>query len=230
MLVQNSPLFEAFRGRFADSVLYPVSGRQIARQFVVPANPQSSFQNDVRSIFSSASVGYSNLNSSEKQSWIDAAAGISLIDEFGQPYQITPKGLYIRVNAYRLLDGQALLDTAPAIGSPTPYTDVSVAMDGSDVEINVTGGSASDLVVVYFSAPLPGQTRVARLNDLRLPMEDSADSIVTGSAGGFLSLAVANLRLNLSVGARVGCRLLPLTSNYIPGSPLFVPDLTITAA
>src|SRR5216117_2663895 len=111
----NQP-FKTFRGRDSNvdgQVLYPIDNRTIARTFVVPPNPRSTTQVDVRDIFTVLTQGWSLVTDAENSTWEAYAKNLKRVDPDGVAYKISAKAAYIQVNFYNVLAGNAPVTTAP---------------------------------------------------------------------------------------------------------------------
>lgn len=143
----------------------------VIRSRVVPTNPQTASQQEVRNCFNFLSNGWSNtLNESERQAWEEARndAFYYVPDRLNgttRPAN-SAKSLYIAVNMNLLVANDSL--TTPQIfnktpGSQTSYddiTDVGAAFDASDGSMTVTytGTFTEELGVVLASPPLSAGT------------------------------------------------------------------------
>lgn len=234
MLIIPSPLFTSFRNKFGTSVLYPIAGRQIGREFVVPFNPETAEQSAVRGDFGNASIAYSLLTPAEKAAWEALASSVTITDAYGQETTIPAKAMYMRVNAYRQLNGQAITDTAPSIDSHP------IAQIVDDIPVVIATGaatitiSASPVVfpvdALYFvrmTAPLPGTTRVARRTDLRQLNDLSASSFVPATTTSAMAMSSADLRFTYADQDRVGLEIVTLTADYVPLGSAFAPDVLV---
>lgn len=220
-------------------MFYPIAGRQISRQFVVPANPDTTYQQTARTIFSTISSAYTALTPAEKSSWETLAASTTIIDKDGQETTIPTKALFQRINQYRVLHGQAIATTAPtpvagSIASLPDTVSVDLTLSTGAIAISVAGASSSDgsLYEISITPVLPGTTRVARETDLRLATVTPANSIRPATSASSISWSVGagavNLRQSFTAGThRIGVKIVSLSSVYIPLGEVFNTDTDI---
>lgn len=216
--------FATFRGRdsrIQGNVLYPAGGRMFSRSFVQPANPGSAAQATVRAALTAASQAFSDLSTAEVAAWQALADALPRTDPNGNEFSIGAKGMYVSVNAERILDGLAVDDVAPAAVTQAAATGITSLTDDTGPDVNdliFTHGNADGFFIVEWTAPLPGTARQPRDNDFVLPSVDMADSIIAQAASPqTFSLADAANRLVLASGARVGVRITSLSPGYVKG-------------
>jgi len=201
-------------------VYMPAAGRTLARQMVVPANPNTSRQQAIRTIQTLTSAAMKLVTESEREAWGTLATNFTRTGRLGQSYTLNWSQCYAMVNNYRLMNGQAITDTAPALSVPaTP--DSIAALQATDTEVSFdlsyTTGAAFYLIEV--SRPLLSLSRQARDNEFVTPSADFADSIITATTSP-QSIAIDYSGLPDLSGQRIGWRITPLSASYIPGPPL----------
>ncbi|MBE3132728.1 MAG: hypothetical protein IMZ55_04590 [Acidobacteria bacterium] len=85
----------------------------IARKYVVPFNPGSALQDEVRNNFTAAAQAFRGLSANVAASWNTAAVAYSRLNPLEVPYGYSGINLYMAINAYRELAGEAITDTPP---------------------------------------------------------------------------------------------------------------------
>lgn len=197
-------------------------GVATARTYVVPRNPQTAAQTSVRSYLTQAAQGFQSISPAQKVLWEDYAAAHPSQSLSGE-YVQSAIAMYVRINALRLLDGQALSATPPSDLVDWTVTDVTAAEYGSGtgtmaLTISHTGTSGADLLKIEATAALPSQVRDPQEGDYRLGSSVLATSIAAVEDTG-TPMDVADWRNVLTDGQYIGLRLTPLSPDYDPGTP-----------
>lgn len=197
----------------------------VARNYVIPANPQSTRQTEIRGFQTVAAVGYKALTKAEADQWNAAAAQVNRTNILGLTYELSGIALYCQVNVYRQINALSILDVVPSIApgiKPVALTSVTAAAGPSlDFVVDATGNPDSSIILVRVSNALPGEARNARENDCRLidnVLEANYLPISSGSATGNIDADLFSLIQN----DRVGVFLTPVTLGFIPGPTLLV--------
>ena len=86
----------------------------ISRAYVIPANPRTVAQMNVRSILSRVSARWRGLSEAERAAWTSAARGVQSIARLGQSGPLTGAQLYNKINCNLLRFGQDPVD-APTV-------------------------------------------------------------------------------------------------------------------
>lgn len=137
------------------------------RSRVVPVDPASALQSEVRSVFAQLVDAWVNeLSAAERSAWETYAANVPLLGSLGNQQFVTGQNHYVRVNTCAIQAGLARVDAAPTVfdlGSLTAPTytpdasliSTSVAFTATDAW-NVTDGGA---LLAYQGQPQnPGRT------------------------------------------------------------------------
>jgi len=219
--------FESVAGAVGGSngvVTYVSGGRQMLRDYVVPTNPQTSYQTAIRGYLALASQAYQQTTDAEREAWATLAANMTRDDALGQGYDISAQMAYMMVNQYRQIAGEAITDTAPAYelailsGTPSASHDASTSnfYSTEDADLQTFDGFA----LISATDALPGLARQARANEYAAVGIDYSDSIATVTSGALLVLERpdSTVRHILAVGERVGVMITPLSSGYVPGT------------
>lgn len=140
------------------------------RNRVIPVNPNSTRQQEVRSLFATMVNLWNNtLTPAQRAAWDNWAANTTIQGKTGDPINITGQNAYVRFNVIRTQIGGTRVDIAPTIfnnGNPvTSFEDdetstqgiLGINMAGTAVEsaINLSGAASDDGdVAIYLGAPV----------------------------------------------------------------------------
>lgn len=226
MKVTLGQMYESLRGknqRTGGSVLYPVAGRQFARQNVVPANPNTSFQQSRRGAFSLASKAFSPLNVATKAEWAEAAAFLPRTDANGQQYSMGALGLFVSVNATRLLSGLSTTEDSPtaiSIGGPTVIGPLTIAVGGVTASIDIT--FSAEIVtpewLFELTSPLPGEAKQPQNSDFQLATLASNGSYIQATTSvQTVVFQVADLKKTFAGDDRIGIRVTGFSDEFVKG-------------
>lgn len=143
------------------------------RQRAIPVNSNTSFQQAVRSVFTSLAAAWNGtLTQAQRDAWKVYADNTPVTDRIGATIVLPPMSMYIRSNTARLQMGLARVDAGPTtFGLPefTPPTitsfseatqDLTLAFTNTDDWAGAVGGAMSVLISrpvnpskVYFKGP-----------------------------------------------------------------------------
>jgi len=87
---------------------------QVRRTLVIPTNPRTAGQLNVRSIFTTVAKRWRGLQQAQREAWIAAAALHQTRASLGQSGAMTGSQLFLKVNANLALFGQDQVDVPPA--------------------------------------------------------------------------------------------------------------------
>lgn len=136
------------RGKIGGHVASKNRSGAYLRTKVTPVNPQTSFQANVRSLFTSLSQGWRTLTSAQRLAWNNAVALFSTTDIFGDLKNPTGKNLYQKLNTN--------LSTASIAHIPTPPLPVGA---GTAAMPTATVTTAGQIISVAFDiTPVPANT------------------------------------------------------------------------
>lgn len=170
----------------------------IRRNFAMSANPQTSFQTNIRNFFGGLSSMWRGLSPAEQTSW--RSLTMEITNRIGQKRFISGKEVFVRLNTWLALIGLGENTTAPTlVGQIAPeHFGSSGSIDVSDSKFNLdlSNDDAAFGIVVLASLPLlPGRTtsRVAFVygNDDSTDVNQAAD-IWTGYVAKWGYTPVAN--------------------------------------
>lgn len=208
-------------------------GRTLLRGFVVPENPQTAAQEQIRGIFTTVSEGYQSLSQSQVEQWQQLANTINRSGRLGVDYRLSWTSLFSQVNSYRLQNGLTVSATLPSTTSLPPLTFTSIVSDDGNPSqvVSVTHSAvpaSGGFVAFRITRDLASLSRSARRNELRYPAEP-ADCIVplTIASTGFQITAT---RLNVLSGSNVGAEMLILNADYVPVARTFRQNISVGTA
>jgi hypothetical protein len=114
------------------------------RTRVVPTNPQTTFQQNARSLFSAASRAWSGLTTSERSSWNSATALQARQNSLGDTVLLSGKALFVSMFINLSLIGETPLTLPVSSAGGFSLSTFSVACDNS-----------SNTVIVTYTAAIP---------------------------------------------------------------------------
>lgn len=102
-------------------------GGQYLRARVVPTNPGSGAQVEMRTIFGNLSSAWQTLTDDQREAWATYAINVPITDALGDPLTLTGQQQYVRCNSARLQAGLARVDDGPTIFALDSLSLVKVA-------------------------------------------------------------------------------------------------------
>jgi len=232
MLIQFKQFIEGISGQLGGTngiVFYNRSTLRVARTAFQPANPQTASQVAVRNFLTQISAAFGSLTAGERSAW-DALAAAAPVQTFNGAYNAGAMAMYQRVNFYRLLDSQAITDTAPTDSVPAVVSDVSAAIVAADLVVTVTHNDAAgtNKFAVYVTGPMPTGQRNPQPGDYRLIAGVATGSIVDeGASPQAVTVASASVPFTIVATDIIGIKVLPTNDGYFPGTP-FTKKVTVT--
>jgi len=240
MLLRLHPDLISRHGRLVNQVNTRRNGQNVLRNFAAPDNEQSTAQVAVRGAITGASQAYSGLTASELAAWETLAANYTRLDRAGNEYPLTGQQMYNAVNAYRLMDGQAVSDTAPTydpINDVGAVTSITIAAGQWTIVLPELTVPDNSLAVLRF-AIVDNVIYKSQPADYKLLCTDLADAIVDigAAAGGVFTIVVADGDINTWFGDIaatdiVRCFIKILGADYClptlpPGTPNYSGEIT----
>ncbi len=230
MLVKLAIPYENLAGKHEGGgnglVNYRSRGRQFARNYVIPANPQSETQDIMRIWFSQVSTAWKLVTDNEAAAWATLAQAMPASDIFGQPYQWFPNNAYLAVNSLRLIAGDSITDTAPTYALAVAPTISTATVGSNTLTINLTGTVSGQRYLLRVTPPLSSPRYSARNNEFRL-ITDAFDESVATASGTTLSVGLSIDRFTVASGDRVGIIAQAMTATYIPGQAGFARNIAL---
>jgi hypothetical protein len=114
MLIKFGSIVTRGSGKLGGHVFSTNRGGAYIRTNQTPSNPQTSFQQSGRAIFTQLTQGWSALTQAQRDSWSNATSSFPTTDRFGDSRELSGKGLYISLNKERKLIDLPFLDLAPS--------------------------------------------------------------------------------------------------------------------
>jgi hypothetical protein len=212
----------------AGTVAYSIGAAMYGRRWTVPTNPDSLHQVAVRAYMAAAAQALKGLSAVNVADWKAKYPTVLRRNILGAQYSMSWANSFCLVNAYRQIDGQAIVTTAPTKVLPGVITGItSATINGSDIEIIVTHTlNTGDFLFARLTPPLPGAARKARVGDYRTITNSMADSIVVkGPSPQTLTLAME--QFSLIADDYIGVEIKPLSPMYYPGNAFFHPSTKV---
>lgn len=193
-------------------------GGQYLRSRVVPVNPASGPQVEIRTIFGNLASAWQTLTSTQRDAWTTYAINVPVTDSMGDSRTLTGQQMYIRNNTARVQAGLARVDDGPvifALDSLSPVAIVpSAAADQYSVTFETTdpwvgeddaallifGSRELALTINFFKGPYRVQGLIA--GDVAIP-PTSPDTSITS----VFALTEGNVIFNRVVSTRADGRI-----------------------
>ncbi len=155
-------LFTAFladmRGKVNGTVFSKNRGGAYARTKVTPTNPQTSFQQAVRSVLSGFSQAWRSLTQAQRDAWNQAVQSFPRTNVFGNAKILSGHQLYIGLNSQLSAAGAASIDNPPvAAGAPALETltlDFDIGIGGVDLGFGPSPVPANTAMIVEATEPV----------------------------------------------------------------------------
>ena len=207
-------------------------GRTLLRNWVLPANPKTAMQSQIRSSMTSVAEAMQSLSQPQADAWKAIADGIVRSGRLGQNYRLSWTALFQSVNSYRLQDGQAVTLEAPALDTATiPARVTAVFTDDGDPTQNVEIATedptptALSRLAIRFTRNLGSQVRQARDTDFRYAAATTASILPRLGADGVY--AIETTGLNILSSTWIGVLITVLTPNGYPAGRLMVRNIGV---
>jgi len=203
-------------------VYFRLNNLDVSRRWVKPANPQTSAQRQIRSILTQAAQAFQNISDSERQTW-RAYAQAHPRSYLGQEFTLQEMAAFVQINTIRLIDGQAISNTAPSIDPAFIATGISNLQYDSNNDVLSftlahTGEAGSGYWMIKITPALASPQRHARPSDYRLAAGVNASSIIEVDNSP-QSVSISNPVFSWSNGDYVQLLILPLSTQYSIGTP-----------
>lgn len=207
--IKYSALVSDMRNKLNGSVLSKNRYGSYVRNKTTPVNPQSSYQQQARSILATLSSGWRGITEAARASWNALAKELPFTDIFGDIKYLTGSALYVKLNTNLINAGQASSPTAPApVGLPEVLLEEGTATitAGAITELSVDFNVASmpaDHVVAIYATPVIGAGQEFIKNRLRFvgPL-----TTITANSGNILALYTARFGTVMPVGSKIFVR------------------------
>lgn len=193
-------------------------GGQYLRGRVVPTNPSSGPQVEIRTIFGNLASAWQTLTDAQREAWTTYAINVPVTDSMGDPLTLTGQQMYVRCNTARVQAGLARVDDGPTVFSldslqpvkvdPTAAADLyTVTFDDTDpwvaeddAGLLIFGSRELADTINFFKGPYRFQGIIA--GDLATP-PTSPDVSITS----LFSLTEGNVIFNRALSVRADGRI-----------------------
>lgn len=119
----KSPMFSQASGSIAGTTFAHNRGGLYVRARSIPTNPNTTFQQAVRTTFGLLSNLWLNtLTEAQRAGWDNYASLVLIPDSLGEPRNVGGVGMYQRSNTPRIQAGLTRIDDAPSIFNLGDYT------------------------------------------------------------------------------------------------------------
>lgn len=112
--IKTTAIVADIRNKLNGSVFSKNRYGSYVRTKVTPVNPQSTAQQNVRNRLSTQAQAWRGLSESQRQAWINAAAGFPFTDIFGDTKILSGSALYVKLNNNLAGAGQAAISAPPS--------------------------------------------------------------------------------------------------------------------
>lgn len=195
-------------------------GGQYLRARVIPTDPLSSLQAQMRAAMSEANNAWAGLTQTQRDDWDNYALNTPLLNSLGDPVNVGGKGMFIRGNVPRLYativtgTDLPLVTAAPTtMGLPAAaglvIGDVDASADTVSIEFDNTAAWAADAaaaLLVFTGAPI-SPARTFFKGPYRLA------GMIIGAMTPPTSPAAVALATGVSTGQKIGVRVVLSTSD-----------------
>lgn len=141
------------------------------RRRSVPTNPNTTYQQNVRSYMATASSAYAALTAAQKLAWKAWAASNQIVDALGQKVTLSASAAYVQLNSRILYTGGTILTDPPVVAAPTSLLSITLSGDigAGDCQLAFTPTPCPAGIGVYVKACVVTSAGVAYVrNRLRL--------------------------------------------------------------
>lgn len=208
-------------------------GRTLVRSFVVPANPQTAAQIQIRGWMTSVSEAMQTLSQPQVEQWQALADEIERTGRLGVDYRLNWNQLFSQVNSYRLQRGQGINLTPPTLTlTPLPSGITEINSDDGDpvqlLEITTADTYIGNQgwIAIRITRDLASPNRQARSNELRY-VADPTVCIFPRGTNANPTFTINTSRLNILAGQFVGVEATILNAQYVLVGRIFIKNLTV---
>jgi hypothetical protein len=118
------------------------------RNKTTPVNPQTSFQQNARSILASQSQAWSGVSQAQRNGWSALAQTLPFTDIFGDPKTLSGQALFVKLNVNLLKIGESAISSAP-------LKEAVPGIQATALTATVTAGTISALNLTIAPATIP---------------------------------------------------------------------------
>lgn len=172
-------------GKIGLQVAMPGRYGQVRRAWIIPANPRTAAQLDVRGRLTTNTQRFRALTTEQQDAWNAAAAGVQTKSRLGQSGPMTGAQLFTMINCNLLITGQEAVDTPPARPSFPDLAPVALVITNAAGVIALKLTCPSDPgEATYIRASKPVSSAIRALPSVRLigscPAAAQGASDITG--------------------------------------------------
>lgn len=121
------------------------------RERVIPTNPQSSGQADVRGNFTTLATAWRGLTDNQRAAWAAYAATVQKTNSLGQPYNPLPLNAFISGNSVALQAGAPQVSAGPTTPGLSPSAGTVPAQIAVDASLQTIASADSSLAFPNWS-------------------------------------------------------------------------------
>lgn len=199
-------------------------GIQVFRNNVIPRNPSTTDQDNIRNYLTQSAQGFQAVTPVEKAGW-RTYAGKKKVTISGAEVTLPEIAVYVKVNTMRLIDAVAISDAAPTDLASFVASGITV-LAFVDATKTISFIVAHNLAVVgsnqwkiQITDVLPSGAYSPRKNDYRLIKGVATESIIAVTSSP-QTVSIANPRFEAYTdGKYVGVIMTPLSAEYDEGTP-----------
>lgn len=154
----------------------------VVRSLVVPTNPRTTGQSEVRSILTTLSQAWGSLTAGQVAAWRDWANSHEYVTALGQKFRGTGLNAYLELNFPLVYNSVAAKASPPTVALKPGFAGFA-AVTGSAVNGEIacswtkaTGSDADDWYRLDITSQMPNEHRLAQASDWRIAQ------FVTGTA------------------------------------------------
>ena len=162
MLIRTTAPVAAASGKQGqDIVFFSWRGAQCARDYARPTNPNTAAQQGWRNTLSTLTKRWKTLTANQRADWASYAAANKVTNRLGVEVTPTALGAYLGIASIPFATVGTYADTPPTAAAAAPPTAfVSVKVNGTDLQFNVTHPSAVAGSSLFFYAYKPASVAV----------------------------------------------------------------------
>lgn len=197
-------------------------GMQVARRWVIPANPDTVDQDTIRAYLAAAAKGFQSVTPVQKTMWT-ALGQIYAKKVQGVDVVMPEISAYCMINQWRQIAGEALTADAPTAKPNFAVTGIqSATIIAPNISIAFTHSAAvpaGNFVALKMTAPLPSLMKVPTDSDYRMITTVSEVSCIVAltESPQTIVIATADLWTPVDIDDVVGFSIMPLSDEYAPG-------------
>lgn len=137
-LVKYGPLAAAVSGKIGGTVFSRNRGGAYLRTWAMPANPQTSFQTNIRTILSQLSSDWRTLTDAQRMQWAVWASQNPITNAIGERTILSGHQAFVQINHRVLQSGGTQLDVPALASAPDALLTLSVAAAAGASTVGLT--------------------------------------------------------------------------------------------